>query len=582
MKEKRAVWLLLILVLSLVLAACGSGREQLDPAATTMQHVFNEVYEGTFEVWQASTALTPLLWGFFVFVVVGGGLMATTKSCAGSVIGGLLSAFIVVILVFTGIVGKLPQRAEDQAIHAMTEGIDMARFDKANQYVEILHAPLVAAEIQFKACERTLNRRTECYPYEWKKQVNCRQVCTCTSRDDDGRCTSESCHQECDTRHTPYFTQLARYYVVTNLYQGLATQETGLAASPVEHYPVRYLSGWKVPLNYQWYGSRKMNLSPDDTAVPPQWTRYEQMLRQGEIPLINVYHRYVNWLLTTDNIFAAGGISLGEYEQAGLLPQMNELYALPGENWAVEYKFVQFVGGLQVEEEESRHWQRAMAEYSTYFSNDREASLILIFAPEAEVNSLGGIDRWADAILAHYNQDKFPIQLDEETLKRMLPKNKFFLACTVGEDRTIAPDGCRLKTAMPRGNERIQDCFAMGRDPALQQMSMDVDSFFGNISSRLAPREGQPYLVVELIGLGQNPMSLFLREDPKGARRISMTKYEYLEADIQLSAKDISNLVNQEIGVQKQLAKGRLMTALWIDVVLVLALLFLFLFSQTA
>lgn len=543
----------------LLLSACGLSNKLLETPVTTMQVVYNRVFEGSYEAWSGAQFLAPLGWaaltllvGFILYAVLTDGRV----SFAGSVVIFVLAG-VVFIGSFSSIASKRPERAENQAIHAMIEGVDQAKFDKGNTFIEVLQIPGVATPIEVKECRSRVNSHTACAPYEWSHEINHEYVCSLP--DEDG---NRDCHWESDTEYVPYFDHLVKYTLVVNLYQKLATPETGLVHSGVEHFPKRELSGWMVPEHYNefWYGGRRMDVSPSQHKPPADWVRWNAEIEAGEIPLISVYHRYPNWLLVTDNVFGIATNEVPRYEAANLLPGMNEIHSdVPG-GWAADFDAVQFVGGLEVAQVEYDAWQEAFYPFGGFFANDRQSAMTVTFAPKSAVLALGSIDQWADAVKANYSiEEKWPITVGGETLKRMLPKNMIQLLCVVNEDRSIDPNGCRLRTGMPRGNEQIASDYMMGRAQELQGLVFDPWKFFGNVQTQLIPSEVQ-YSVVELVSQEPSPMSMTLRNDPNGIRRIEMAENEYLMSDIKLSQADIDALVAKEVGVQKQAASTAIKT----------------------
>lgn len=574
---KRLVLLSLILVLvALALTGCGPvEREDLGVAVTTMQVIFGRVYNGTIAAWASANLWVPVLRGLFWLVLIGGlataaGFFASKRGC-GCVVGvvlGLLVMLIVIVQVGNNLRDELSAKAEEQALHAMKDGFDQAQRDKANQYIEVLHVPLFSATWDEKECKKRLNGNSNCHPYEWTHEVNHHQVCAST--DDDGNCTGY--RTEYDIEHVPYFKTMVRYVVYGRLLDKLATLESGLnPGDNKDDFVVhRYLSEWMAPTDYeeQWFtdrlllGPKRRDLEPYEYTPPADWQRYSDGLAQGLVPLVNVYHRYMNWIFTADaKAYMEHAGYVLEYEEGGLLPIMNTIYSHIGQGWAADYDFVQFVGGLEVSEEEYRAWQAAAYNYATFFSNDRQGSLVLVFAPREKIDDL---DRWATAIKAYYSEKgEWDIVVDGETWKRLLPKNTFVLVCGVNADSTISADGCRFRTGMPHGNEAIIDAFFDGDDqPEMQGViPFSPQGFFGNISPQLVDKEGDPYPVVQLNREGTRPMDMPLREDPDGARRISMEEYDYLQVDVVLDQAEIDTLVAREVQVQADAASRALASA---------------------
>lgn len=566
----------LLLGLIFLLVACGPSGYQTGVGETAMRQIYNRVNNGSLDAWSTAAFWAPLWWAAFAFslCLVGGLMMGGVSGasfrhhssrsgtfwaigCSGGAMFGFFMALVVFLLARSSILNAAPEKAEKQANHAIVEGIDQAKYDKANTFVEVLHTPVVDTTFERLECKKSVNTRSNCAPWEWTHEINHRTVCD--SYDDDGRCTSS--HTESDTEHVPYFTHMVRYLVIVNLYEKLATSETGLVSSGVENYPKMYLSEWLLPQDYDnhWYGYARplfMQIEPLDYTPPADWQRYHSARLAGQVSLMNVYHRYPNWILITDNVYASGSTP-DAYKAAGLLPGMNSLYSRIGTGVQADYDFVTFLN-IETSQEMYYAWQDAAAEAFTFFANDRQASLAVIFAPEGQVENLGTIDDWANALKANYDQrNVWFITLQGERMQRMLPKNLFILACTVANAQIME---CRLKSGMPTGNEYIMEAFSRNTDEFMADRSFTPEAFFGQIEATLVPSDGS-YPVVQLHGVGQNIFGMTMREDPHGIRRISMTAFEYLKADVHLDVADINRLVAKEVGVQKQAAQAATLTA---------------------
>lgn len=579
LKTNKIVLLFLFLLLVvLLLSGCGAEKD-VTQATTAMQAVYYRVYNATVDAWGTANLWTPLLWAAFWAILV---MLATFFAIAGSnsrqntagcFISGSLAAIVFLSLwIYLGwkAAAATPAKADKQAVHAMREGFDQAKYDKANIYVEVIHAPVVGLTPEEKTCQASVNWPSNCSEYEWTHEINHREVCT-ESTDSDGKVT-ESCHEESDTEHVPFFKKLVRYLVYVHVMEKLATTpEAGFIATPGRvDTPHRYLSPWMTPPDYDnwWYKggfAARRKLAPSDYTPPAEWQRYSDMLYvQKKTPLVNFYHRYPNWLFAADAVlFKQFEGDLQKYADLGILPTMKTIYSRT-DGWAADYDFVQFVGGLKISPEENFAWQDAAYAYSSFFSNDRQGSLAIVFAPASKVDDM---DKWADSVKAHYSQrGKWDMRTDAvEAWQRLLPKNTFILACKVDEAARMVPaDGCRLRTGMPHGNEEIIDTFAYrwNRELALQNVIFTPTGFFGNVWSEPIDPDGDGFFEVSLHREETKPMDILLRDDPLGARRVSMKTFDYLQSDIKLDAADIDKLVAKEIAVQQALASSKLLWAI--------------------
>jgi hypothetical protein len=293
--------------------------------------------------------------------------------------------------------------------------------------------------------------------------------------------------------------------------------------------------------------------------------------------VVNVYHKYVNWIFASDTaIFQQFAGDIQNYKAAGLLPDMAGIYSRNG-GWPADYDFVQFTGALQVPQDEFNLWQDAAYNFSAYFANARQGSLDIVFAPRSQVERLGTIDNWADTIKAYRSQKGlWDITIGAETFQRMMPKNTFILACEVDGQVITA---CRLRTAMPQGNEIVAETFRSGNDPSLVNLAFSPSAFFGQIKITEDTTQA-PLSMIQIKRDSSAPMDLTLRDDPNGLKRISMKKFDYLQADIKLDQSEVDKLVASQVQVQQDLAAKAWQTPMWFTLGLVVLIGFLFAINQ--
>jgi len=597
--------LVLCFLLILLTTACVSATRQPDSGSIVGEIVYNRVYNGTIDAWGGAKFLKPLLWGLFwvvlitaIFTTLGSFVNSLTMGFLSGLIFGVLVGIVAMFVVGSNVSKALPAKAEDQAIHAVKEGIDQAKYDRANVYLEELHVPVVAiyppgqSKPEVKSCDESIDSSSNCAPYEWTEpccphDCNCQDVCD--SYDSEGDCTSS--HEKCDTcwrtRHVPYFAELWRYGIFVRMMSKLATPESGLSPFSEDGIALRYLSDWMVPQDYEdyWRSGKRCSLNSSEYTPPADWKRYYGMVSQRQVPLVNVPHKYVNWINAAEaQVYFENTKDIPLYEEAGLLPAMNPIYSRIGTGWKADYDFVQFVGGLTVSQTEYYRWQDVTSTFSTFFANSRQGSIVVVFAPKDKVESLGSVDAWVRTIKANFQQkDKWDEVVGSETLQRIMPKNLFVLACIVDVNTNMIPsNGCRIETGMPQGNEGIKDTFATGTDMALQGMFFTPEAFFGTVQVVYVPKEGSAFSDVALKRDGNKPADLLLRDDPNGLRRVSMKGFDYLQADIKLTAGEIDQLVAKEVQVQKGAARHAIWVAgLWL-LGLVVMILLLFLLRASA
>lgn len=569
---RRTVFLVLAVVgLVFLLSACAapSGAQYQDVSASvnSMQQIYGRVFNGSLDAWQSAVGWAPFWWAVFWFVVAV--VVITVLGAMGDDVGTGLTVGIVVGLLAGAIAfgvmrGRMlaawPKNADAQAVNAMTVGVDQARFNKANQYVEELHVPVVMVDRLWRDCSEVNNGRNSCGSYvpEWTYDWNYREVCV--SHDKDGNC--EATTWEHDTMHVPYVRRIAKQVVFVSLLDRLASPETGLMPTEgVENLPHHDLTDWRIPPDFEWYdGGRTTDLSGYDLSVDPQWQWfYDELYQNGRVTLLSVPHIYVNWLFTAD---AQGlttiSVDIDRYEAAGLLPSMNEIYSRHGFAWATDYDFVQTVGGLTLTDEQKAVWEEYAAAFSNVFSPQRQGSLTIVFAPANKVDNL---DAWADAAKANYSIKRTTV-LDGETRWRMLPKNAFILLCTVDEPKQIVT-ACRFRTGMPKGNEKGAQDIAQSSTPEMQNVSFTPEGFFGQMTTTPEDKGGGVWMPTLSFSGQPRPMSLLMRDPADGGvKRTKMGDYDWLQASIKLEPAEVDKLVADQVAVQAAKAHAALMEPL--------------------
>lgn len=590
----------LVFLLVIVATACGGTApssntativpEKQDPAlaVNSMDQVAIRVTNGTIDAWAHANSRAPLWWALFyalltliVCALVLGGM--SNNMGIGIIAGAFVAIFVfffVLVSFRSAMKPQLAAQVEKQATHAMKEGIDGARLDKATTYVEVLHVNVDKVDRDWRDCvEHTSygvrygdGSPSECvaygvpeYSYKWGYQEHCTDI-----TDDEGNKIGEDCYTDYNVTHVPYISKVVRAYVAVALIDDLADPETGLVPSEIPNHPRHYFdANWVVPEDYAnfWTDANKIYDQPIAAPHHEQWVRYGQMLASGVNPQVNVYHIYTNWLLASDSELVKETSSfLAQYEAAGLLPTMNPIYNANGvDEWAVDYDMIQFMG-MNVDPAVKTRWQVQFArEYSKYLSPMRQMSLSIVFAPASQV---GDIDDYAASVKANYLDvsGKWDMTMPgiPYPVHRLLPKNAALIVCTVDDLGTVVLE-CRLTTAMPKGNEKLMDDFVMPSTPEMQGVPFTPEGFFGQFSLGLSDGSDGFIDVISLTFSGQlRPMSLLLREPEMGGiKREKMGSYAYRQANVVLDQTDIDNLVAKEVAVQQALAAAVLNKAFW-------------------
>ncbi len=603
-----------VLLLFIVASACGGTApatpppNPTDPQSITvvpeknltgsydnsMDQVGDRVTNGTIDAWDPARTWGPfwigLFWGVIALIVIGfivGGLF---QNSGAGVIAGVI-ALLVVFFIARGVyAGKmytnLAAAVEKQATHAMKEGIDGAKLDKATTYVEELHVNVVKAEREWKDCLGYTSFRnrygdggpSECVQYgvpewtrDWDRHTEWDTCSRTEGSGDDAHTVYYDCnpHDIWNTDHTPYLSKVVRSYASVWLIDDLADPETGLVVSGEENLPRHYFdSNWVVPTDYTSYWVDPNNTYGVINAPShPQWDRYRQMLAEGINPQVNVYHIYTNWLLASDSeLLTESSADVKMYADLGLMPTMNTIYNANGvDEWAVDYDMIQFMG-FDLTPEAKTEWNvRFAREYSKFLSPKRQISLSIDFAPASKV---GNIDDYATAVKANYldNSGKWDVNMFGlgYPVHRLLPKNAALIVCTTDDALTLIQE-CRFTTAMPKGNEQLMYDFALPSTVEMQNIPFSPEGFFGVFSLVLTDGSLGYRDVDSLSYTGTpRPMSLLVRDPEQGGiKREKMGSYAYRQANVPLVQSDIDNLVVKEVAVQIEAAEKALWHAFW-------------------
>lgn len=589
MKRLNLKWFLLLVLFVLPIIACsgGDGKYQapemkdVSASVNSMQEIYARVYNGSAQAWTDTNAYAPWLWGIFWFVLltilIGGGIMVMAQGvskagCATAPVIALVIAAMIGNQMSVSLYGEWHDKADKQAVHGMTSGKEAAQYNKANQYVENLIVPLVGVTLEWQDCTSGDGNHGNCHPtipeWTWEKKVG--ESCT---EDDDG---NKSCTDITRTQYEPYLSKRVRQLIYVSLREDLATPETGLEKSDRKDMPKRYLSDWKVPIEFEkyWTSFRRTNLNGHNKSMEPQWLYFYDRLYVKKVPTtIFVNHIYVNWIFTGDaEALVAKSASLKRYQDAGMLPTMAQLYSRNNMPWKTDLDCVQFVGGLKVSAEKVAEWQQQCGLFGNYAGNDRQVSVTITFAPAEKVTSLGEYDEWADAGKANYSdKTKWTTSLDGESRFQMLQKNAVLIFCGVDE-KTQQMTECRLRTGMPKGNELLIEQIASKLTPEMNNVPFVPISFFGqNVTlNKVDDVIYTPKLTFSV----KSVMSLLMRpKDSGGVSRTKMGEYQWLQASIVLDPAEIDKLVNDEVGVQKAAADKYLSDAQWAVGILIFAII---------
>lgn len=611
-KKFRVLAILMLLILLVSACAPVLTVTENDIAGKTAMNV---IYDQTFGTLKG--AWTQTAWIAAVALAIG--LAALTYRLSGSGEGALTVGLIVgaVVLGVLMLIGN--NSSVKGATHAVEVGADTGKTRKANQYVEKIHVPATSAKLETRDCYES-DGGTGCR-FFWTYDYNFHEVCT-ESTDSEGE-TTESCTIEHDTRYVPHFRQEWRFSAnfamldkflnskVCLEYSGkdqngdgkddcvkLDDAHTGLTKSEIKNNPVKYyydfryelggnswLGGdnfaWQAPEDYQNYLWGPSNRDSFETSqvpdvphqVPGEWKAIRAALDAGQPYIATFQHDYVNWVFASDaqNLMAQSS-QIQKYLDLGILPRINMPYSRYGSNqtFALDYDFVQFLGGIQVAN--PQEWQNVAGFTTINAGPYLEGSMVVFFAPAGMIDNP---DSWINAAKAYLS--------DRNTWGLTLaPKNLILVGCGVDTASNMI-QFCRMETGMPSGNVEIKYTI-----DHLAPMPFTVQGVFGTPvatatlgadgiyeNTVTVPSDGfmrllfgrSPAQLVEMAGdedvAWKIPWFQQVNVITDGFARVSMTSLDWLKTDMKLAAEDINWVLEAE-------TKGGRSAATWTMVIAIL------------
>lgn len=248
--------------------------------------------------------------------------------------------------------------------------------------------------------------------------------CTCTSRDSQGRCTSESCSTCYDTcwRDCPYCSK-ERTYVIGTTIGDVIIAEHRLPDDPHAN---------------RWEPQRGVQLPQEvidkaGVGEPEFWVQARNRIQSGNPGPVTLVKQYDNPILASQaQLLIQHSASIGTYREMGLLPKpaqgtYNYYYATK----------VYGVGGFDPPNPEQ--WIEANMRFNAALGMDLRGDLHFIVVQDDRVVNP---DDYFLALLAYWQSP--------EMGRKSISKNTVIVVVTTSDGKTI--DWARAATGMPEGN----------------------------------------------------------------------------------------------------------------------------------
>lgn len=462
--------------------------------------MYDTVWNQAFWIYTGAGILISAGIGFLMLVLS----QSDHDSGTGCAIGGVsFTAFFLIFLLLSC------NNANTRANHAVTGAWEAAKNERAT-YLEVLHAPFVQTGFVRHTCREVIDGDPGCEYYS-TREVNHRQVCN--SRDEDGDC--ESYRTESDTEYTPWFMYEWSPYARVDILPRLA--ESPLEVDDPNLPPRVFFARHLAPQDWEQNKYCAWCVPPWGRFVsnpPSDWTRIDEAIKSGdEVVMWNGYHHYLNFFHVDDySLIQVYGGDIPAYQEANVLPTINNIYSRSGANAPVpyDYDFVQFVGGVDPSPDEAEQWQKLASWWAGEAGRSLQASLILTFAPASKIPQLGAEPRlnWISSSKAWLmNKDQFG--------RRMLPKNLVLIGCAVDDSQETVL-WCQMETGMFEGNNAIKDTVSRW-----ENIPFTPESFFGGINAVYGSPDSSGIYTAQ-IQRDNGMLEALYAPEPEGFRRVSM------------------------------------------------------------
>jgi hypothetical protein len=263
----------------------------------------------------------------------------------------------------------------------------------------------------------------DCDPYQCNPH-KCN--CSCTSRNKDGSCASESCDTCYDTCYhdCPYVTTESSFYVTTTLGQ-FAISENRLPDNPDSYRWSRLVSvpGWLV--------------NRAGTGIPQFWTDVQKRCSANNPGPVTKKYEYENYILASDrSILKSYSQDIDRFKSANLFPRLSHN--------VFSYYLADKVYFIGYQPKDATSWQDSVRYLNSALGSELQGDLHLVIVQNSTINSNPDIYALA---LKPYWQNKELFDRD------VLSKNGIVVIIGTTDGQTIA--WARTFTGMPIGNEEM-------------------------------------------------------------------------------------------------------------------------------
>ncbi|MFW5704121.1 MAG: hypothetical protein ACOCXQ_04735 [Patescibacteria group bacterium] len=303
-------------------------------------------------------------------------------------------------------------------------GVNVAR-DNLLQYKEYWNGYEVSAVAQEYTCTRDgpCVHEYDCDSYRCNPH-NCN--CRCTSRNKDGRCTSETCSTCYDTcwRDCPYCTKETTYVIQTTI------GDVTIAAHrlPVDPHANRWEPhrGRELP---QYVIERA------GVGAPDLWIQAQERIASGNPGPVTLEKQYENPILASQaQLLIQKSASIQTYLEMGLLPTPSK--------GTYNHYYATKVYGLGFEPPNAQDWIDANMRLNAALGMDLRGDLHFVVLQDSRVVNP---DDYFLSLMAYWQS--------EEMGKNAISKNSIVVVVQTTDGVTI--DWARAATGMPEGNEHM-------------------------------------------------------------------------------------------------------------------------------
>ena len=284
--------------------------------------------------------------------------------------------------------------------------------------------------------------------------------CVCTSRDESGSCTSETCQTCWDTcwHDCPYCTEEWTFTVDTTI-GNVIIDSHRFPDDPQSH---RWRNGVSVP-DYV--------IDHAGVGVPEFWKQVAERIKQGKPGPVTMVKNYVNYILASqDTILDRYSGDIDQYRKEGLLPVLS--YNVKDYYYADKVYPV----GFRTDKDT---WQKAAMRFNAALGSDLQGDLHLVIVNDDRVTNP---DEYLGTLMAYW--------LGPELGKKALSKNGIVVVLGTEDGRTV--EWARAQTGMPVGNEALLQEIRS----TLPETELTPEKILGTPRGELMTKDGKKYVRV--------------------------------------------------------------------------------------